>query len=251
MTHRTQEPVRRRGNATGVDTSTTAGEPGAYDLRWSDIVEATASVTVSSSSYGGGSIDNLSDVDTLASKLQKSRGGNILEKRARVSDGLLYYDYEFDNPNATHELLSLCVNKNRLWQISAKSPEKSWKKREELFRNVVRLPARRHLTSSSSFPGWQLCSQALGWLAPASYIPQRFNFLVTRPSTEMPCRRSLATALSVACEVARAGWIDPQVALSRPRLCREGPPQTPHWANSTVSHSTSAVHQLVFSDEWV
>ncbi|KAJ8598817.1 hypothetical protein CTAYLR_008654 [Chrysophaeum taylorii] len=114
------------------------GEVGAYDLRWTDLVETTASVTVSSSSYSGASIDALADVDALGGKLQKSRSADLLAKRARVSDGVLFYDFEFGNPTtATHELLAMCVNKNRLWQISAKSPEKSWAKRADLLHTVV------------------------------------------------------------------------------------------------------------------
>lgn len=112
------------------------GEQGAYDMRWIDIVEATTSVTISTSPYtAGASIDDLADIDKLGDKLTKSRG-DLLKKRTRTSDGLLYYDYEFQNNNI-HELLAMCVNKNRLWQISAKAPSKTWNKREDLFRNVV------------------------------------------------------------------------------------------------------------------
>lgn len=141
------------------------GEAGAYDLRWADIVEASSSITVSSSSYSGGSIDTLADVDALAAKLQKSRG-DIVSKSRRVSEGVLFYDYEFGNPNSMHELLSLCVNKSRLWQISAKSPEKSWSKREDLYRNVVsvfRIHQRHplHRRSAVSFPSSDETSSSL------------------------------------------------------------------------------------------
>jgi hypothetical protein len=36
-----------------------------------------------------------------------------------------------------HELLSLCVHKGRLWQVSAKSPDRTWPKTSPLYRNVV------------------------------------------------------------------------------------------------------------------
>ena len=61
----------------------------------------------------------------------------IVASRARKSDGILFYDYEFSKPGETRELLSMCVHKQRLWQLAAKSPEKSWKKYEGIYRNVL------------------------------------------------------------------------------------------------------------------
>mmetsp|Transcript_19125 Transcript_19125/g.58957 ORF Transcript_19125/g.58957 Transcript_19125/m.58957 type:complete len:236 (+) Transcript_19125:24-731(+) len=113
------------------------GEAGAYDVRFADLVDVAASVTISSSSYGGTSIDGLADLDKLAAKLGKSRG-ELMNKRERVSEGVLFYDYEFaPSADAYHELLSLSVAKNKLWQISAKAPSKLWDKKEKLFINVV------------------------------------------------------------------------------------------------------------------
>ena len=113
------------------------GEAGAYDFRWVDVVSPVDAVTLSTSSYGGGtSIADITDVAKLGAKLAKSRGTQVAG-RARTSDNILFYDYEFVSDDGMHELLTMCVNKNRLWQISAKSPEKTWSKTNGLYRNVV------------------------------------------------------------------------------------------------------------------
>ena len=70
------------------------GEVGAYDFRWVDVVSPVDMITISTSSYGGGSISEIADVAKLGGKLSSSRG-SILASRARESDGILFYDYEF------------------------------------------------------------------------------------------------------------------------------------------------------------
>ena len=64
-------------------------------------------------------------------------GGELVGSRARKSDGILFYDYEFSKPGETREAVTMCVHKQRLWQLSAKSPEKNWKKYEGIYRNVL------------------------------------------------------------------------------------------------------------------
>lgn len=114
------------------------GESGAYDFRWVDLVEASSAITVSSNSYSGGSIEAIADVEKLGAKLAKSRG-EVVSSLARITEGVLFYEYEFgvSDQGKVRELLALCVNKGRLYQISAKAPEKSWAKREALYRGVV------------------------------------------------------------------------------------------------------------------
>ena len=112
------------------------GEAGAYDVRFADLVDVAAAVTISTSSYGGTAVDGLGDVDTLGAKLGKSRGA-LLKQGSRLVEGVVFYDYEFEASNNFHELLSLCVNKGKLWQISAKAPDRIWKKKSDLFKNVV------------------------------------------------------------------------------------------------------------------
>ena len=72
----------------------------------------------------------------LGAKLSGSRGA-IVASRARTSDGIVFYDYEFVSDDKMHELLSLCVHKGRLWQVSAKSPDRTWPKTSPLYRNAV------------------------------------------------------------------------------------------------------------------
>ena len=50
------------------------GEPGAYDVRWVDVVAPAESVTLSTSSYNAGqSIEDLAAVDRLGAKLAAAR----------------------------------------------------------------------------------------------------------------------------------------------------------------------------------
>jgi len=112
------------------------GEPGAYDKRWVDVVNPSQSITLSTSSYSAGaSIDELAPVDKLGAKLASARG-ELKSSRARRSDSILFYDYSFAG-EGRRELLTMCVHKGRLWQLSAKAPEKEWSKREPLYLNVV------------------------------------------------------------------------------------------------------------------
>ena len=112
------------------------GEPGAYDVRWVDVVAPAESVTLSTSSYNAGqSIEDLAAVDKLGAKLANARG-TLTGARARRSDSILFYDYSFSG-EGRRELLTMCVHKGRLWQLTAKAPESSWGKREALYLNVV------------------------------------------------------------------------------------------------------------------
>ena len=112
------------------------GEPGAYDVRWVDVVAPAESVTLSTSSYNAGqSIEDLAAVDRLGAKLANARG-TLTGARARRSDSILFYDYSFSG-EGRRELLTMCVHKGRLWQLTAKAPEASWGKREALYLNVV------------------------------------------------------------------------------------------------------------------
>ena len=71
------------------------GEPGAYDVRWVDVVAPAESVTLSTSTYGAGqSIEDLAAVDKLGAKLANARG-TLTGARARRSDSILFYDYSF------------------------------------------------------------------------------------------------------------------------------------------------------------
>ena len=112
------------------------GEPGAYDVRWVDVVAPAESVTLSTSAYNAGStIEDLAAVDRLGAKLASARG-TLTGARARRSADILFYDFSFSG-EGRRELLTMCVHKGRLWQLAAKAPEASWGKREALYLNVV------------------------------------------------------------------------------------------------------------------
>ena len=112
------------------------GEPGAYDVRWVDVVAPAESVTLSTSAYNAGqTIEDLAAVDRLGAKLASARG-TLTGARARRSADILFYDFSFSG-EGRRELLTMCVHKGRLWQLAAKAPEASWGKREALYLNVV------------------------------------------------------------------------------------------------------------------
>mmetsp|Transcript_26887 Transcript_26887/g.81211 ORF Transcript_26887/g.81211 Transcript_26887/m.81211 type:complete len:155 (+) Transcript_26887:40-504(+) len=113
------------------------GEPGAYDVRFVDVVSPVDSITLSTSAYTANpTITALADAPKLGAKLAASRGELVGTPRARESDGIVFYDFEFSS-DVGHEILTMCVHKNKLWQMSAKAPEKSWAKRKDLYQNAV------------------------------------------------------------------------------------------------------------------
>jgi photosystem II oxygen-evolving enhancer protein 2 len=54
-----------------------------------------------------------------------------------LTDGVLFYKFDFAINDGTHQLLQLCVCKGKVWSIDASSTEKRWDKKVELYENVV------------------------------------------------------------------------------------------------------------------
>ena len=117
------------------------GEPGEYERRWVDLVARDETVTVSTVPVKPttNSVELLGEPKAVGAKLAKSRGAELLVARARSTDGLYFYDFQFgpsaDNKN--HELYTMVVAKSKLWSISAKTPEKSWGAKSGLLTNCV------------------------------------------------------------------------------------------------------------------
>lgn len=81
--------------------------------------------------------DVLGDVQTLGESLAAKRNAKLVSASERITDGVLFYTFDFAINDGTHQLLCLSVNKGRIWSLDANTTEKRWPKREELYKNVV------------------------------------------------------------------------------------------------------------------
>jgi len=115
------------------------GEPGAYDVKWQDVVDNKENVKVSSNPVKSTttSIDVLGDVQALGENLAKKRNGKLVRAQERQTEGILFYTFDFALSDNTHQLLVLCVNKGKIWSLDANSSEKRWGKREEMYYNIL------------------------------------------------------------------------------------------------------------------
>lgn len=91
-------------------------------------------LTVSSSPHIS---DALGDVQTLGESLATKRNAKLVSASERLTDGILFYTFDFAINDGTHQLLQLCVNKGKIWSLDANTTEKRWSKREEMYGNVV------------------------------------------------------------------------------------------------------------------
>ncbi len=114
------------------------GTPETYVVKWSDIINRDELVVLNSTPVKASttSVDALGDVQEVGAKLAKGRGMELVEAKARLTEGILFYEFEFKGEGVS-ELYTLCVNKNRLWALSGTSATKRWGKRRELLKNVL------------------------------------------------------------------------------------------------------------------
>ncbi len=116
------------------------GEVGAYDLKWQDLVDPTENIKISSTPVKSTttSISALGeDVQDIGAKLAAKRDAKLVKAEERLTEGILFYVFEFAINDGTHQLLSLSVNKGRIWSLDASTTEKRWPKRSEMYYNVV------------------------------------------------------------------------------------------------------------------
>lgn len=115
------------------------GEIGAFDLKWQDLVDPSENIKISSSPVKSTttSIDALGDVQTVGESLAAKRNAKLIAASERLTDGILFYKFEFAINDGTHQLLQLCVCKGKVWSIDANSKEKRWSKRSDLYQNVL------------------------------------------------------------------------------------------------------------------
>lgn len=73
----------------------------------------------------------------LGQKLAAKRNAKLIRAEERLTEGILFYVFEFAINDGTHQLLSLSVNKGRIWSLDANTTEKRWPKREEMYYNII------------------------------------------------------------------------------------------------------------------
>jgi len=115
------------------------GEVGAYDVKWQDVVSESENVKVSTSPVKSTttSIDALGEVKKVGESLALKRSAKLISAEERLTEGILYYTFDFALQDKTHQLLLLCVSKGKVWSLDANSTQKRWSKREELYKNIL------------------------------------------------------------------------------------------------------------------
>jgi len=76
-------------------------------------------------------------VKEVGEKLAAKRNAKLVAAEERLTEGILFYTFEFAIADGTHQLLQLSVNKGRIWSLDANSKEKRWAKRQEMYQNVL------------------------------------------------------------------------------------------------------------------
>eukprot|EP00184_Porphyridium_aerugineum_P000748 CAMPEP_0184698262 /NCGR_PEP_ID=MMETSP0313-20130426/4948_1 /TAXON_ID=2792 /ORGANISM="Porphyridium aerugineum, Strain SAG 1380-2" /LENGTH=224 /DNA_ID=CAMNT_0027157179 /DNA_START=8 /DNA_END=682 /DNA_ORIENTATION=+ len=111
--------------------------PDQYDIKWQDIIEPSEQVTVLTTPVSKGkSISDLGDAQKVGEKVAASRGGKLVGATEKEVEGVKMYTIELQGTRL-HQLISLSVNKSKLYSVTATSSEARWPKREALLRAVV------------------------------------------------------------------------------------------------------------------
>lgn len=117
------------------------GEVGAYDVKWQDLVDPLEQIKLSSTPVKSSieSVAALGTVGELGPKLAAKRNqAKLVQASERITDGILFYEFEFALPDKTHQLLLLTIYKSKLWSLDANTRNDArWSKRSELYANVV------------------------------------------------------------------------------------------------------------------
>jgi photosystem II oxygen-evolving enhancer protein 2 len=115
------------------------GEVGAYDIKWGDLVDKNENIKISSNPVKSttSSIDVLGEVQTVGESLAAKRDAKLISATERLTDGILFYKFDFALNDGTHQLLQLCVSKGKVWSVDASAKESRWSKRSEMYENVL------------------------------------------------------------------------------------------------------------------
>eukprot|EP00802_Teleaulax_amphioxeia_P022244 Tamp_22670.p1 GENE.Tamp_22670~~Tamp_22670.p1 ORF type:complete len:313 (-),score=99.42 Tamp_22670:136-954(-) len=115
--------------------------PGEYDVKWEDLVEKSELVMVGSSPVkSASSVDALGDIDAVGASLAKKKKASLVDAKTNTKDGILFYTFVFkagDDKKGAREVYQLCVNKGKLWSVTATTTEKRWGKRKDLYGAIM------------------------------------------------------------------------------------------------------------------
>ena len=130
------------------------GVGGGYAVKFASLFNVDENVIVGSAPATAGktSIVDYGDLEELGKKLATKRGGVLKSASARQTEGIVFYQFEFENPldpslprtgpkndrpTVGVELYELSVNKGRLWSVQATSNDKLFKDHEATLRHVL------------------------------------------------------------------------------------------------------------------
>ena len=128
------------------------GAGSGYAIKFASLVDIDENVVVGSTPATAGktSIEDYGTLEDLGEKLAKKRNGYLISSKARITNDILFYEFQFENPldpslprsktsKATKEieLFELCVHKGRLWSVKATSNDKLFIKSETKLRNTL------------------------------------------------------------------------------------------------------------------
>merc|ERR1719201_303249 len=112
-------------------------DPGVYDVKYQDIIEPETTVQVSTSPVQTAtSITALGTLEEVGEKFSKNRQAKLVKAKQSEVDGSLVYTLELEG-EVYHELLGLCINRGKLYRVTAVTSNKKWERRKELYRNVL------------------------------------------------------------------------------------------------------------------
>jgi len=112
-------------------------DPGVYDCKFQDIIEPETTVQVSTSPVATAtSITALGDLNEVGAKFAKSRSAELVSSSEREVEGSTVFQYELKG-EIYHEYLALCINRGKLYRVTAVTSNKKWGKRQELYKNVI------------------------------------------------------------------------------------------------------------------
>jgi PsbP len=128
------------------------GSGSGYAVKFASLISVDENVIVGSApaSAGKTTIADYGSVEQLGEKLAAKRGGKVVSAEARETEGLLFYQFQFEydldptlprtgrpKPTKAVELYELCVAKGRLWSVQATSNDRDFPARESTFRNTL------------------------------------------------------------------------------------------------------------------
>ncbi|CAM9583269.1 unnamed protein product [Chrysoparadoxa australica] len=107
---------------------------GEYDVKFVDLVAPMEEVVLRTTpTKSDTSLATLGDIGPLGEKLAKGVDMEVIAKRARKTEGILFYDFEFAG-KGRHLLRTLCVHRSRLWSLTVSVGDKSWGRKETVFK---------------------------------------------------------------------------------------------------------------------